>query len=144
MNTLTKYFVALSFLASAVSACSEDSTEKNPHFNAGSGGSKTSAGGGSPSAGARNATGGAGGKGGATGIDHDGGRDATATPESDGGGGDDGGGAPGAGGAATDSGPPTPPYDCVLNPKTHLEIINACTDAVRIEKHPGLPALPGH
>ena len=51
----------------------------------------------------------------------------------------EGGGAEaGAAGAA----PEVPPYDCVLHPKTHLEIINACTDATRIEKHPGLPAIP--
>jgi hypothetical protein len=29
----------------------------------------------------------------------------------------------------------------VLHPTTHLEIINACTDAVRIEKAPELPPL---
>ena len=47
--------------------------------------------------------------------------------------------------------PPTPlpdgalpdgaPSDCVMNPTTHLEIINACTDAVRIAKNPTLPLL---
>ena len=56
----------------------------------------------------------------------------------------------------TDATPPTPidsgrlsdgavvtpdggPTDCVLNPTTHLEIINACTDAVKIAKTPTLP-----
>lgn len=33
------------------------------------------------------------------------------------------------------------PSDCVLNPKTHEEIINGCTDAVRIAKNPTLPLL---
>jgi hypothetical protein len=33
------------------------------------------------------------------------------------------------------------PTDCVQNPKTHLEIINACTDAVKITKAPTLPLL---
>ncbi len=33
------------------------------------------------------------------------------------------------------------PSDCYLNPKTHLEIINACTDAVKITKNPTLPLL---
>lgn len=37
--------------------------------------------------------------------------------------------------------PAAPPYDCVLAPKTHLDIINACTDALRIEKHPELPPI---
>jgi hypothetical protein len=38
-----------------------------------------------------------------------------------------------------DSGPGT--KDCFDNPKTHEEIINACTDAAKIEKHPVLPRL---
>lgn len=33
------------------------------------------------------------------------------------------------------------PTDCVMNPKTHEEIINACTDAVKITKNPTLPLL---
>ena len=33
------------------------------------------------------------------------------------------------------------PSDCFLNPKTHFEIINACTDAVKITKNPTLPLL---
>jgi hypothetical protein len=33
------------------------------------------------------------------------------------------------------------PGDCFLNPKTHFEIINACTDAVKITKNPTLPLL---
>ena len=33
------------------------------------------------------------------------------------------------------------PTDCVRNPKTHEEIINGCTDAVRIAKNPALPLL---
>ena len=43
------------------------------------------------------------------------------------------------------------PADCFMNPTTHFEIINACTNAVKIAKNPtlagllsdgGLPALP--
>lgn len=33
------------------------------------------------------------------------------------------------------------PSDCFVNPKTHFEIINACTDAVKITKNPVLPLL---
>jgi hypothetical protein len=46
---------------------------------------------------------------------------------------------PGTDGSTTgDSGGPS---DCVMNPQTHLEIINACTDAVKITKNPTLPLL---
>lgn len=31
--------------------------------------------------------------------------------------------------------------DCITNPKTHVEIINACTTADRVEKTPTLPLL---
>jgi hypothetical protein len=51
----------------------------------------------------------------------------------------------------TDSGgnPPFPdatfpdgaPADCFMNPTTHFEIINACTNAVKITKNPVLPLL---
>ena len=46
--------------------------------------------------------------------------------------------------------PPPPPAgqdggkgqeDCVRNPTTHLEIINACTEATKIAKNPTLPKL---
>ena len=46
---------------------------------------------------------------------------------------------------------PGPVSDCYASPKTYLEIINACTDAEKVEKSPvlpllsvdgGLPALP--
>ena len=43
-----------------------------------------------------------------------------------------------------DGGPTLPdgaPSDCYLDAKTHLEIINACTDAVKITKNPTLPLL---
>ena len=33
------------------------------------------------------------------------------------------------------------PSDCVQNPQTHAEIINGCTDAVKITKNPTLPLL---
>ena len=48
--------------------------------------------------------------------------DATATPD----------GGPGADGG---------PTDCFTNPQSHEEIINACTDAVKIAKNPTLPLL---
>jgi hypothetical protein len=31
--------------------------------------------------------------------------------------------------------------DCVANPTTHLELINACTDAMAFDKTPNLPLL---
>lgn len=31
--------------------------------------------------------------------------------------------------------------DCVMNPMTHIEIINACTDAEQVDKAPVLPLL---
>ncbi|HSO40754.1 MAG TPA: hypothetical protein VLT33_49855 [Labilithrix sp.] len=34
-----------------------------------------------------------------------------------------------------------PDGDCFPNPTTHFEIINACTDAVKITKNPTLPLL---
>ena len=44
-----------------------------------------------------------------------------------------------------DSGGPTlpdgAPSDCFMNPTTHFEIINACTDAVKITKNPTLPLV---
>jgi hypothetical protein len=33
------------------------------------------------------------------------------------------------------------PADCYTNPKTHFEIINACTTAQKITKNPTLPLL---
>jgi hypothetical protein len=63
---------------------------------------------------------------------------------------DSGGPQPGTDGGGplpgTDGGPTLPdgaPSDCYLNPKTHLEIINACTDAVKLTKNPTLPLLLG-
>ena len=47
------------------------------------------------------------------------------------------GGGPGTDGGGVDGGP----SDCVQNPHTHDEIINACTDAVKITKNPTLPLL---
>jgi hypothetical protein len=49
-----------------------------------------------------------------------------------------------AGGPGTDgstTGTDGGPSDCVQDPHTHLEIINACTDAVKITKNPTLPLL---
>lgn len=53
--------------------------------------------------------------------------------------GTDSGPNPGEGGA--DAGGDGGPTDCFVNPKTHNEIINACTNAVRITKNPVLPKL---
>ena len=44
-------------------------------------------------------------------------------------------------GGADGSLPDGAPGDCFLNPTTHFEIINACTDAVKIAKNPTLPLL---
>lgn len=50
-----------------------------------------------------------------------------------------------AGPSGTDGGPNGTdggdggPSDCFTNPQTHYEIINACTDAVKIPKNPKLP-----
>jgi hypothetical protein len=38
----------------------------------------------------------------------------------------------------TDAGPDA---SCFMNPQTHVEIINACTNAEKIDKHPVLPLL---
>ncbi len=52
-----------------------------------------------------------------------------------------------AGGPATDGGldpgtlPDGAPKDCFDNPKTHFEIINACTSATKVTKNPILPKL---
>ncbi len=35
----------------------------------------------------------------------------------------------------------TPDASCFMNPQTHVEIINACTTAEKIDKHPVLPLL---
>ena len=40
-----------------------------------------------------------------------------------------------------DAGPPPDGGDCFVNPKTHFEIINACTNAQKIAKSPTLPLL---
>ena len=55
----------------------------------------------------------------------------TGTPVDSGGGGNDSGG-------GNDGGQPS---DCFTNPQTHFEIINACTDAAKIDKKPTLPLL---
>jgi cobalamin biosynthesis protein CobT len=43
--------------------------------------------------------------------------------------------------AETDAGSNPGKPSCFENPKTHLEIINACTDSVKIEKHSKLNLL---
>lgn len=47
------------------------------------------------------------------------------------------GGSAGSGGGGGNAGSP----DCFMNPKTHYEIINACTNAVRVKKTPSLKGL---
>jgi hypothetical protein len=130
-------FAALLFAA----ACTTDDVEKNPSFNVGSGGKHSTQDAGpdaapppSTSSGGKvvDASMGSGGTGGLDASSSAGGNPADAGSS---------GGMPSTGGAPADA---EPPYDCVLHPKTHLEIINACTDAVRIEKHPMLPPVPMH
>lgn len=120
-------------------ACSDDDAQPNPSFS--TGGKQTNAAG-SPAAGDNGfGTGGddttpsVGGKSG-TGGKSNGDAGASVTPQ--GGMAED----PGTAGAGGIPVVVDPPYDCVLKPKTHLEIINACTSAVRIEKHPVLPQIP--
>jgi hypothetical protein len=134
MNARTSLALAL-LLSSALPACDDNDTQKNPDFEA-SGGS-SSASGGKASAG-DSGTPGSGGAGGATASGGAGGTAAGGTPATGGvpagsGGSDESGGATGTGGTEE------PPYDCVLHPTTHLEIINACTNAIRVEKAPNLP-----
>jgi hypothetical protein len=62
---------------------------------------------------------------------------APARPDASGPGPDIEGGPGSDGGPGNDGGP----SDCVQNPKTHDEIINGCTDAVKITKNPTLPLL---
>jgi hypothetical protein len=47
----------------------------------------------------------------------------------------------GSDGGGTDGGADGAPGDCFMNPQTHYEIINACTNAVKIDKSPTLPLL---
>ena len=66
------------------------------------------------------------------------------TPPGSDGGRADGSVSPGTDGGGTDGGTlpdGAPVDDCVKNPTTHLEIINACTDAARFDKSPKLPLL---
>jgi hypothetical protein len=136
--SFTKYALAALLFAAA---CDSDRTEKNPSFDVGAGGKHSARDVGSDAAPPPpSGTGGrlvdaSTGSGGAGGLDA--GSSAAGIPADAG----SSGGMPGTGGAAEDA---APPYDCVLNPRTHAEIINACTDAVRIEKHPMLPAIPMH
>ncbi len=52
----------------------------------------------------------------------------------------DGGMMMGTDGAMGDDGS-IAPDNCFMNPTTHFEIINACTDAARVDKKPSLPLL---
>jgi hypothetical protein len=136
MTQFTRYAFALVLFTGA---CSTDNVERNPSFNVGSGGKHSGQDAGPdaapppPSSGGAPVVDGGKGSGGAGGLDassSSGGIPADAGSS---------GGMPGTGGASEDA---APPYDCVLHPTTHAEIINACTDAVRIEKHPVLPKIP--
>jgi hypothetical protein len=51
------------------------------------------------------------------------------------------GGATADTGVITDGGADGAVKDCFDNPKTHEEIINACTDASRVDKNPTLKKL---
>lgn len=53
----------------------------------------------------------------------------------------DAGGGTGGDSGAGDSGGDSGPKDCFDNPTTHFEIINACTNAVKITKNPTLNKL---
>jgi len=121
------WLIVFSAAALVASACSKDAAQSNPNFHASAGSSASS------EAGAPDELGGAPGSAGS-------GQAGSSTPETAGA--PANGGTFGSSGAAGEGGAPpeVPPYDCVLHPKTHLEIINACTDATRIEKHPNLPA----
>jgi hypothetical protein len=46
-----------------------------------------------------------------------------------------------AGTPSDDGAEPTGPSDCFTDPVTYLEIINACTDAEKLDKKPTLPLL---
>ena len=55
----------------------------------------------------------------------------------------DGGNTGSDGGGGFDAGtlPDGAPKDCFDDPKTHFEIINACTNATKLTKNPTLPRL---
>ncbi len=55
--------------------------------------------------------------------------------------GDDGAARKDAGGDGPPGDAGTPDADCFTNPRTHEEIINACTTAQKITKTPTLPLL---
>jgi hypothetical protein len=119
-----RYWAGLALLATAFSAACDDDNDRtsNPHYSTGGSNDTT---------------------GGTAAGDGDAG-ESTLPIGGDASGGVAQGGAAGSSvaGEAGQTSTPTPPYDCVLEPKTHLEIINACTDATRIEKHPDLPQTP--
>lgn len=50
-------------------------------------------------------------------------------------------GSSGTSSGSADGGGDAGPSDCFVNPKTHYEIINACTNATKITKNPVLPRL---
>ncbi len=59
----------------------------------------------------------------------------------DGGAGTGAGGGSTSGGGSHSTGGTGPEPDCYEHPKTHHEIINACTTATKVEKHPDLARL---
>jgi hypothetical protein len=112
-NSLFWFPVASCALALSLVACGSDVQE--PVSIASSGGSVSVATGGTSatSGGSTSATGGASGSGGKT----------------------------SSSGGASSTGGTAPEPDCYEHPKTHHEIINACTTAMKIEKHPNLKGL---
>lgn len=138
--------VGLTVSGLAVVACGKDAAPSDvtgTGGTSGAGGKATSATGGAKSAGGASASSGGAGTGAKAGAGGAGGGD---VPDASAGGtgGTDDGGTPATGGAGGDP-------DCFTNPKTHLEIINACTNAEKVDKTPkvplllpdgGLPALP--
>lgn len=52
-----------------------------------------------------------------------------------------GDGNPGTDEERTDLAAPAPDLGCVRTPRTHVEILNACTEAQSVDKRPVLPLL---
>src|SRR5262245_47858281 len=130
---MTKRILLVLCVAFAAYACEGDDEPTNSNVTGGFGGSGATGGSGTGGSGATggSGTGGSGtGGSGATGGSGTGGSGATAgTGGSDDGGATGGTGGDGGTGGVQDAGP-----GCFTNPTTHLEIINACTDAEKVDK----------
>lgn len=127
-TTLLFPLAAMTLLSAALGCGGSEEPEQTPSFvatgGAPAGGATVS--GGTSSGGANGGTAGSGGKPSPTG--------------GTGGAGSGGVGIGGTGGTGS-GGATTGPDGCFKFPKTHLEIINACTDAVKISKQPTLTGL---